>query len=179
MLVVLRKGVFITLLFFAVLFALNTTIFADDAANRFYSIGYEYSQKSQNATAFRWMLRVAEAGHAAAQNNIGLSYLHGLGVEKDLAKAFDWFEKSAKQGLSYAQSELAMLYYQQHQLQRAQYWWSLAARQNDEYAQFNLASLLLEQNHIQQAYDWFNKALDNKHPGAQAALDELRQKYDK
>jgi TPR repeat protein len=45
------------------------------------------------------MMRAAEAGHAAAQNNIGLSYLHGLGVEQDDKKAFKWFEKSAKQGL--------------------------------------------------------------------------------
>jgi TPR repeat protein len=44
----------------------------------------------------------------SAQNNIGLSYLHGLGVSKDKNKAFEWFEKAAKQGLSYAQSELAM-----------------------------------------------------------------------
>jgi TPR repeat protein len=41
--------------------------------------------------------------------NWGLSYLHGLGVSKDKNKAFEWFEKAAKQGLSYAQSELAML----------------------------------------------------------------------
>jgi hypothetical protein len=28
--------------------------------------------------------------------------LHGLGVSKDKNKAFEWFEKAAKQGLSYA-----------------------------------------------------------------------------
>ncbi|WP_201341870.1 SEL1-like repeat protein [Abyssogena phaseoliformis symbiont] len=48
------------------------------------------------------MLRAAQANHAAAQNNIGLSYLHGLGVKKDNTRAFVWFKRSAKQGLSYA-----------------------------------------------------------------------------
>jgi hypothetical protein len=41
--------------------------------------------------AFVWMMRAAKAGHSSAQNNIGLSYLHGLGVIKDKNKAFEWF----------------------------------------------------------------------------------------
>jgi TPR repeat protein len=171
-----KKGMLIASLFFVLsLNALST----DNRAERFYQLGYEYSQKSQNKSAFRWMLRAANAGHIAAQNNIGLSYLHGLGVQKNIKQAFFWFEKAAKQGLSYAQSELAMLYYQQQKIKKAQQWWEIAAKQNDEYAQFNLASLFLEQKKPQQAFYWFKIADKNHHPNAKKALQQLEKKYAK
>ena len=167
----------------ASLFYVLTTSFAqaETRFDRWYQIGYDYSQMDRNDDAFEWMMRAADGGHSAAQNNIGLSYLHGLGAEKDDNKAFDWFEKSAKQGLAYAQSELAMLYYEgrgvDKDVQLAQDWWLSAAEQEDEYAQYNLASLMLEQSDIKQAYYWFNRATKNNHPDAQTALDLLKEKY--
>ncbi len=149
--------------------------------DRWYQIGYNYSQMGRNEDAFMWMTRAAEGGHAAAQNNIGLSYLHGLGADQDDNKAFKWFKKSAEQGLSYAQSELAMLYYEgkgvEKNTQLAHDWWLKAAKKDDEYAQFNLASLMLERSDIKQAYYWFNRAQQNNHPDAQAALDLLNKEY--
>ncbi|MEO1945282.1 MAG: tetratricopeptide repeat protein [Candidatus Thioglobus sp.] len=160
---------------------LSQAVFAETLSDRWYKIGYEYSQQGRNDDAFRWMIRAADAGHAAAQNNIGLSYLHGLGAEKDSNKAFHWFERAANQGLPYAQSELAMLYYQGDGVavnkQMAKDWWTVASKQNDEYAQFNLASLYLELNDIQKAYYWFTIANNNKHPDAQDALEQLREMY--
>lgn len=162
--------------FFFVLGLFVTSVEADFRADTWYQIGYEYSQQGRNEDAFRWMMRAAKAGHIAAQNNIGLSYLHGLGVEQKDKEAFDWFEKSAKQGLPYAQSELAMLYYRQGNVEQAQQWWLTAANANDEYAQFNLASLFLEQNKPKKAYYWFQQANQNKHPNTQAALEKLKKK---
>ncbi len=154
---------------------------AETRFDRWYQIGYDYSQMGRNDDAFNWMMRAADGGHSAAQNNIGLSYLHGLGAEQDDKKAFEWFKKSAEQGLSYAQSELAMLYYQgkgvEKNTQLAQDWWLTAANLDDEYAQYNLASLMLDQNDIKQAYYWFNQAAKNNHPDAQVALDALNEKY--
>jgi TPR repeat protein len=167
----------------ASLFYVFTTSFAqaETRFDRWYQIGYDYSQMGRNDDAFEWMMRAADGGHSAAQNNIGLSYLHGLGAEKDEQAAFEWFEKSAEQGLSYAQSELAMLYYEgrgvEKNTQLAQDWWLVASEQEDEYAQYNLASLMLEQGDIKQAYYWFNRAEKNNHPDAKVALDLLNEKY--
>ncbi len=172
-----KRGALIASFFFV----LNLNVLADDRANTWYKIGYDYSQRGRNSDAFKWMLKAADAGHAAAQNNIGLSYLHALGTPKDEKKAFFWFEKSAKQGFAYAQSELAMLYYLgsgvEKDTKKAYDWWLSAAKQEDEYAQFNLASLFLEQSDIKQAYYWFTRAENNNHPDAKAALDKLREKY--
>ncbi len=167
----------------ASLFYVLTTSFAlaETRFDRWYQIGYDYSQAGRNDDAFNWMMRAADGGHSAAQNNIGLSYLHGLGAEKDEGKAFEWFERSAKQGLSYAQSELAMLYYDgkgvDKNIKLAEEWWLIAAKQEDEYAQYNLASLMLERGDIKQAYYWFNRATQNNHPDAKAALEQLNKKY--
>ncbi|MBA5248273.1 MAG: sel1 repeat family protein [Gammaproteobacteria bacterium] len=171
-----EKRVLLAPFFFILLFLNTAPAVADVRADSWYQIGYDYSQRKRNDEAFKWMMRAAEAGHIAAQNNIGLSYLHGLGAEKNEKKAFVWFEKAAKQGLSYAQSELAMLYYRQGKVKQAERWWLMAAKQNDEYAQFNLASLLLEQNKRKYAIYWFQQAHQNKHPDAQVALDKLKEK---
>lgn len=171
------KNSFLLIIFLFV----SSIALADSRADTWYRIGYDYSQRGHNKDAFKWMLRAADAGHAAAQNNIGLSYLHALGAPKDEAMAFSWFEKAAKQGLAYAQSELAMLYYQgigvEKDVQMAYDWWLIAAKQEDEYAQFNLASLLLENQDIKQAYYWFNRAAHNNHPDAKNALEQLQEKY--
>ncbi len=173
----MKKGALITSLFFV----LSLSVIADDKTDTWYRIGHEFSQRERNDDAFKWMLKAANSGHAAAQNNIGLSYLHALGAPQDDKIAFSWFEKSAKQGLAYAQSELAMLYYQgvgvERDTKKAYAWWSAAAKQEDEYAQFNLASLLLEQKDIKQAYYWFTRADNNNHPEAKIALEKLREKY--
>ena len=169
------KGALVASLFFVS----NASADADTRAERWYQIGHQYSQMGRNEDAFSWMKKAADAKHAAAQNNMGVSYLHGLGVEQDKQKAFEWFEKSALQGYAYAQSELAMLYYQGEVVakndEQAEKWWLIAAKLHDEYAQFNLASLYLEQDNVEQAYYWFNQAHKNKHPDAKLALDKLNE----
>lgn len=146
---------------------------AQTQAEQWYQTGYTHSIQGQNNAAFFWMLKAANANHAAAQNNIGLSYLHGLGVKKDREKAIIYFEKAANQELAYAQSELAMLYYQQQNPAKARELWLSAAEKNDEYAQFNLASLYLEQQQFKRAQYWFAQAESNQHPDAKNALQQL------
>jgi TPR repeat protein len=174
----LKKGMLIASLFYGLI---NSFAQAETKFDRWYQIGYDYSQMGRNDDAFTWMMRAANGGHSAAQNNIGLSYLHGLGAKKNYKQAFEWFEKSAKQGLSYAQSELAMLYYDGNGIEKnvklAESWWLIASKQKDEYAQYNLASLMLEKGNIKQAYYWFNRATKNNHPDAKVALDLLNKNY--
>ena len=48
----------------------------------------------------------AEAGSATAQYDLGLRYLKGEGVEKNLVEARKWFEAAAKQGHPFAAKKL-------------------------------------------------------------------------
>jgi TPR repeat protein len=45
----------------------------------------------------------AEHGDAAAMNDLGELYANGRGVPKDVARAFQWFQKAAEHGLAKAE----------------------------------------------------------------------------
>ncbi|MGN1265920.1 MAG: hypothetical protein ACI4UL_08895 [Muribaculaceae bacterium] len=48
--------------------------------------------------AFELFKKAAELGYAKAQNNLGVLYKQGVGVEKNLSYAAYWFAKAAEQG---------------------------------------------------------------------------------
>jgi TPR repeat protein len=52
----------------------------------------------------------AEKGNGCAQNNLGLLYKNGDGVEKDLEKAVYWFDQAVKNGNEVAQYNLGQCY---------------------------------------------------------------------
>jgi TPR repeat protein len=61
--------------------------------------------------ALVWFGLAAQAGHADAQRIVGAYHEEGKGgAEKDYAKAFQWYEKSAGQGNDRAMRNLARLY---------------------------------------------------------------------
>jgi hypothetical protein len=61
------------------------------------------------ASALRQWLPLAESGDARAENNVGVLYEKGLGVQADLGLAKSWYQKAAVQGHSGAQRNLAEL----------------------------------------------------------------------
>ena len=52
----------------------------------------------------------AEHGDAVSQDNLGIFYSDGLGVQKDQVVAFSWFMKSAEQGDAGGQHNLGNCY---------------------------------------------------------------------
>jgi TPR repeat protein len=60
--------------------------------------------------AFTCLLPCAEAGNAEAQTTVGFLYYMGLGVDRDLQKAIDWFHQAIAQGQGDAAHNLATLY---------------------------------------------------------------------
>jgi TPR repeat protein len=57
-----------------------------------------------------WYRKSAEKGDAQAQNDLGLCYARGDGVEKDEAQAVLWYRIAAEQGNSEAQINLGFSY---------------------------------------------------------------------
>lgn len=147
-----------------------------------YAESYHYSQQGEHKKAFAIMFKLANKNYPNAQHNVGLSYLYGLGVEKNSPIANDWLKKAVENGVLDAQTELAMSYYQGRgiakNIKKAQQLWLLSSQKNDAYAQFNLASLFVEQTKIDKAVYWFKESLKNKHPKAKKALLQLEKKYD-
>ena len=59
----------------------------------------DYRQRgTQSSEVLMGVARRAEAGDAEAQYKLGMSYLRGDGVEKDLVEAARWFQRAAEGG---------------------------------------------------------------------------------
>src|SRR5690606_25456724 len=72
-------------------------------------LAYGAYQRGYYLTALNVATPLALAGNAAAQTLIAEIYLRGLGVRLDIAKATEWYEKAAAQGVSEAVFQLAMI----------------------------------------------------------------------
>ena len=57
-----------------------------------------------------WYKNAAGHGQTDAQNNLGLMYLTGKGVEQDHKTAAEWFEKAAQKNHAMAMNNLAGMY---------------------------------------------------------------------
>lgn len=71
---------------------------------RLYQMGVFGSDGDRQAA--QWYEKAASQGHAEAQNNLGVMYYYGRGVEKDIKYAIELLGKSAAQGNKTAQQSL-------------------------------------------------------------------------
>jgi TIR domain/Sel1 repeat len=71
-----------------------------------------YGQMDVNSKkeAFAVFQTGADHGDVAAMNNLGIAYRDGGGVERDYAKAREWFNNAAEKGNPYAMINLGRLY---------------------------------------------------------------------
>lgn len=82
-------------------------------------------------------LQAATLGYAPAQNELGNCYAVGLGVEKNLEKAFSWYMQSAEQGFCDAQYNLAR-FFEQQSAKLSFLWMKKAAEQSSDKALFKI-----------------------------------------
>jgi hypothetical protein len=84
----------------------------------------------------------AEKGDAGSQYNLGLAYLNGHGIPKDIAEAVKWWRKAAEHGNAGSQHALGFAYANGHGVPKdeaeAVKWWRKAAEQGDADSQFGL-----------------------------------------
>jgi TPR repeat protein len=100
--------------------------------------GYQSYLKGDYRAAYEEWLPLAELGDAEAQYNLGVMYDEGAGIERDLARAAEWYRKAAEQGFVDAQINLGMMYYHGQGFARddaeAAKWFGRAASQGDREA---------------------------------------------
>ncbi|MDH5407672.1 MAG: sel1 repeat family protein [Gammaproteobacteria bacterium] len=134
------------------------------------------------ALAHRILLPLAKTNVVEAQFYIGMMYDTGLGVERDLAAAFGWYQFAAYEGHSSAQHNLAVAYANGEGVDvdsnKAVYWWKQAANQGNADAQYNLGivyavgKLGIKPN-LDKAKNWWRKAAMNGDGMAQYNLGIL------
>lgn len=134
-----------------------------------FKTGMNAYQGGDYATALREWQSLAEQGHAGAQYNLGLLYANGKGVQKDDAKAWQWYEKAAVQGHADAQVNLGILYdYGRgvpQDFKKAVYWYRLSANQSNALAQRRLGLMYERGDEVPQdyvkAYMWYSLGAAN------------------
>ncbi|GBC27568.1 kinase-like domain-containing protein [Rhizophagus irregularis DAOM 181602=DAOM 197198] len=107
-------------------------------------------------------------------NNLGIHYENGEEKEKNLEKAFHWYQKAAENGNTDAMNNLAILYKNgegtEKNLEKAFHWYQNAAENGKENAIFNLAVCYENgegtEKNLEKAFHWYQKVVENGHTGA-------------
>ena len=136
------------------------------------------------AFSFDGAKAAAAKGDAAAQCQMGLFYMNGIGVDRDEDKAVEWLKKAAAQNHAQAQYNLGIYYAKftdKEAVRLAVKWLKAAVKQDYADAQFNLAQLYLNPHHPASrerdagrlAIALLRRAAAKGHAAAKAKLEEL------
>ncbi|RUP49930.1 hypothetical protein BC936DRAFT_140948 [Jimgerdemannia flammicorona] len=127
---------------------------------------------------------VPRLGVALAHNALGNYYSNGLGVERDLDKAFQHYQLSAAGGDPFGMSNLGVAYVEGRgtpvNMPKAIEMYTKSAEKNHPVAQYNLGSIYALGKHgveknIRLARDWYTKAAANNYSLAKVALATLEE----
>jgi len=145
---------------FILIFA-TVSLFAND-----FDLAIKDYEKGDYVKALNTFYMLAKNDDAKAQYNVGFIYANGLGVEKNLMLAQQWYEKAAKQGNGAAQYNLAQLYQEEgqkdaHAYEKAKYWYEKAIEAEIKDAYTNLGVMYLEglgvEKNQNKAFGFFEK----------------------
>ena len=124
---------------------------------------------------------MAADGDARGENGLGVLYLRGQGVERDVDLAASLFRSAAEKGLRTAQKNLGELHMEGVGVARdflaARRWFRLAASQGDSGAQLSLGVLYAQGMGVEQDYaqamSWFRESAEQGNAEAQANIGHL------
>ncbi len=153
-----------------------------------YSLALMYKDEMGNThsdftQSIDWLRLAANAGHTDAEFNLGLHYLKGEQVVKNVTEAYVWFNKAAKKGMPRAQFNLALMYEKGMGTSVDHYrslkWYKSSAALGNANAQQNLGIKYLLGKDVEQddskAISLITHAAKQQHINAQYLLARLYQ----
>jgi len=136
---------------------------------------YRVSFNSDAEKAAYWWNEAAQQGYVNAYNNLGIAYLDGMGVKKDLRKAVEYLKKGAEAGEDLAQKNYGDLFIEgvtiisgTHKETRVNYYGGKYTISVDDYD-------TLVPKDIEQAKYWWKKSAAQ---GNEMAKDRLQKIYE-
>jgi TPR repeat protein len=150
------------------LLALAAVIFWSNPLWADLDAGADAYERGDYATALKEWKPLAQDGNALAQFNLALLYQFGLGVERDMDIAIEWFERAAQQGQPDAQVAIGDLFmdglWGAPDLEEAAAWYRLAAKQGHAEAKRKLDEVMSEMQ---------PKLLEPLNPKPEGAIEPL------
>ena len=131
-------------------------------------------------SALRTFTELAASGDSRGENGLGVLYLRGQGVDRDVDRAAALFRSAADKGLRTAQKNLGELYVEGVGVERdaraALHWFRLAAAQGEQERSSASGDVRagqgVEQDHAL-AKEWFHKSAEQGNAEAQANIGHL------
>ncbi|MCF6336338.1 MAG: sel1 repeat family protein [Gammaproteobacteria bacterium] len=154
------------------------------AETKLYDKGLAAYNAGDYTAAYKFTMPLANQGHPAAKNLLGMMYELGKGVPQDLARSVSYYRQGAKQGDPYAQYNLAVSFDSgtgvPQNYREAVRWFRRAAEQGISAAQYDLGVMMergrgVDKN-FQKAANWYQKAAKQGHVQAQNNLAWLYEK---
>ena len=134
---------------------------------------------ANEAGTFNAMLALANKGDAEAQYHVGMMYNNGIGTQRDLRQAFEWFQKSTASGDPLGAYKLGCYYDGQgegivaNDTSEALKYKLIAAKAGYALAQHDVALLYGKQENFEEAMKWWKLAGDQGYPDALYNLSGL------
>ncbi|POG57790.1 hypothetical protein GLOIN_2v1791279 [Rhizophagus irregularis DAOM 181602=DAOM 197198] len=127
--------------------------------------------------------KLAKNGDKEAMLNLANCYKNGEGTEKNLEKAFHYYQKAAENGNEEAMYNLAKFYYNgegtEKNLDKAFYWYQKAVENGNKEAMNNLAYCYTNgegtEKNLEKAFHWYQEAAEN---GNEMAMNNLALCYE-
>ncbi len=104
----------------------------------YYSLTGKNDNKIDYKTAFKCFKKAYYLGRIDAAYYLGLMYMNGTGVEKDLEEAKKYLNMAAKTFNIKAMLSLGHIYYKENNYSLAEYWYKEAAKFGNSLAMYNL-----------------------------------------
>jgi uncharacterized protein len=126
--------------------------------------------KANDTATFNAMVALANKGDAEAQYHVGMMYNNGIGTERDLKQAFEWFQKAAASNDPLGAYKLGCYYDGQgagvveSNSDEALKYKLVAAKAGYALAQHDVALLYRRQDNSEEAVKWWKMAGDQGYP---------------
>lgn len=139
-------------------------------------LGACVSNTNNDKYLFTELTSLANNGNPEAQYHLGMFYNNGMGTQKDTAKAFELFEKSASSGDPLGNYKLGCYYSGQGKnivekdIKKALEYKLVAAKAGYALAQHDVASMYYQNKEIDNAIMWWKKSADQGYPDSIRSL---------
>ena len=134
---------------------------------------------ANDTATFNTMVALANKGNAEAQYHVGMMYNNGIGTQRDLKQAFEWFQKSAasndplgayKLGCYYAGQGEGVVAADENEALKYKL---IAAKAGYALAQHDVALVYGKQENFEEAMKWSKASGDQGYPAALYHLSGL------
>ena len=156
----------------------------EDNKESAYWLGFYYRDIEKDIPeAIEWFEKSAEENDDEyALNCLGEIYRNGIGIKRNLARAYDYFKKAANAGLADAQNYLGLMFANGEHVQqdswKAVKWYQKAVDQGHTIAKYNLARCYYYGNGVEEDEDYAEYLLQEAaDEGFEAARDFLEEHF--